>query len=251
MKRLLSAAFLVVMMAGQAGAFWGQTISGASRAPRMLCQSAVPVSVGGTVAETQLLSCNIPALRPTDAVRFNYIIAYTGLTNSKTIKPKLAGTTLYTSTRTTAAATLDVANVTVFNRNATNSQGFATSPGTNQATTLFTMAVDTSVPTVFTVTGQTTLEAGFTPTNTNMSGTGSVITVISTAHGLNTGEYVQAAGSSTAGYNVDPVLITRIDANTFTYPGTGSGTPTTSPTIKRYSVMRLEGYTVEMLPGVP
>jgi hypothetical protein len=86
-----------------------------------------------------------------------------------------------------------------------------------------------------------------------ISGTGSTVTVTYPAHGLDTGDTIAASGSSTVGYNTTTAVITRLTANTFTYPGTGIGTPTsfpliqeiaavtpaTKPTITRGSTLRL------------
>jgi len=222
-------------------------------AVRVLAQSAVPVSVGGTLAEITLASYTLPGnlMGLNGAVRVTGLWSHTNSANTKTLRAKLATQAFAAKAQTTTSSYHH--QFVVRNRNSVTSQvgmqsgitgGFG-SDGSGVQFTAFNTAVDQTI----TFTAQTTLETGFTPTTTNMSGNGSVVTVIQTAHGLNTGEYIKAAGSSTSGYNIDPVTITRIDANTFTYPATGTGTPTTAPLIQRYSVITLEGYTIELLPG--
>ena len=55
------------------------------------------------------------------------------------------------------------------------------------------------------------------------SGTGTVCTLTVTAHGLLTGNTITTTGFTDAGYNQASVTITRINANSFSYAGTGTG----------------------------
>jgi len=55
------------------------------------------------------------------------------------------------------------------------------------------------------------------------SGTGAVCTLNVTAHGLLTGNTITVTGCSDVGYNQSDVTITVVDANSFTYAGTGTG----------------------------
>lgn len=229
-------------------------------AARVLAQSAVAKSLyaiagwtASPLAEFTMASFTIPGgtLGPNGALQVELLFSMSNQASStKTMKAKL-GTAAFMAPGIGAAAELQTTN-TIRNRGVQNSQ-VARYPATVSSDTtssaIFTSSVDTSIDQTFSITGQTALETGFTPTQANMSGSGSVVTVNQAAHGLNTGEYVQAAGSSTAGYNRDPIQVTVVNANQFTYPGTGTGTPTTSPTIKRYSVLQLEAYSVRVFPG--
>jgi hypothetical protein len=215
----------------------------------VLGQGGAPVGVGGTTAETTLATVVLPAgvMGPSGAIRVTNCGTVTNSANSKTIKIKL-GSTAFSTIGYTTQATFGYSR-TIRNRNADNSQFAYGGSSESTSVAVITGTIDTTVEQTLTITGQTTLETGFTPTQANMSGNGSVVTVVQTSHGLNTGEWISATGSSTSGYNAASVAVTRIDANTFSYPGTGTGTPTTSPLIQRYSVLTLEGYTVELVPG--
>lgn len=80
------------------------------------------------------------------------------------------------------------------------------------------------------------LDTGFTPSPTsNISGTGVTVTVVQVGHHLKTGDLIKTSGSSTAGYNVTSAAVTKISPNSFSYPGTGTGTPTTAPLIQLYT----------------
>ena len=63
-------------------------------------------------------------------------------------------------------------------------------------------------------------------TITSGSGTGAVCTLNVTGHGLLTGNTITVAGCSDTGYNQTAVSITRVNANSFTYAGTGTGSTT-------------------------
>lgn len=60
-------------------------------------------------------------------------------------------------------------------------------------------------------------------TITSGSGSGSVCTLNVTAHGLMTGNTINVLGCSDTGYNQSSVTITVVNANSFTYAGTGTG----------------------------
>ena len=78
-------------------------------------------------------------------------------------------------------------------------------------------------PPLVTVTGVAT--PPFVPTA--ISGTGGafgVVTATYANHGLTQGQTINAAGSSTPGYNASGVVITFISSSQFSYPGTGTGT---------------------------
>lgn len=78
--------------------------------------------------------------------------------------------------------------------------------------------------------------------------------VVLTAHGLLTGDYIGVAGATQTEYNVDPVAITKVDDNTFTYPITGSPvTPATtgsSLTYQKYVSLALVMFRVHIHQGL-
>jgi hypothetical protein len=83
-------------------------------------------------------------------------------------------------------------------------------------------------PPIVTIAGAGALP--FVPTA--ISGIGSVVTGTFAGHGMTTGDIITATGSSTPGYNTaTPQIVTVISSSQFTYPGTGTGTPTTFPTV--------------------
>lgn len=81
---------------------------------------------------------------------------------------------------------------------------------------------------------------------------GSTATATAAAHGLATGDYIGATGATQTEYNVDPVQITVVDANTFTYPVTGTpATPATgSPVYQKYVGLALVAFRVDIHQGL-
>jgi hypothetical protein len=61
---------------------------------------------------------------------------------------------------------------------------------------------------------------------TSMSGNGVTTTVNWTSHGLYSGQTVDVSGASVSAFNVYRVPVTVVNANQFTYPCAGSGSPT-------------------------
>ena len=77
------------------------------------------------------------------------------------------------------------------------------------------------------------LSAGIT--STSLVRTSNVTTATVTAHGMQTGAYVQVTGATTTAFNVDKVQVTRTGANTFTYPNAGADdTASVQGTVKHY-----------------
>jgi hypothetical protein len=217
----------------------------------ILGKQTIPVSVGGSLAQIALYTLTIPAniMGENGVLRVYCKFGCTNSANTKLFYVKFGGTTMYLHGAT--ATTFHNIMVHIANRNSLSAQigggTYTGGIGGTSTVALETATIDTSNDTTLVITGTTSLETGFTPVTTNMSGNGTTVTVIQTSHGLNTGDYVKASGSSTAGYNVDPITITKIDANTFTYLGTGTGTPATSPLIQRYSYLALETVIVELI----
>lgn len=129
-------------------------------------QSAVPVSVTGTTAETALATITIPAggLGLNGSIKVTRLITYTNNANIKTFRDRfggISGTSYNTyGPTTTATARYDTE---IHNRNSANSQiGFAAGVGPNIAGSgigftsgaVVTSAVDTSLATTYVLTVQ-------------------------------------------------------------------------------------------------
>jgi hypothetical protein len=125
------------------------------------CKSAVAASITGTLTETTLVTCTIPAnaIGPNGQVEIATLWSSTNSANTKTLRVKFGGTAYYASPVT---ATLSANAVTrIANRNATNSQiGFqaiATAGiGNGGANANTTSAVDTTAAVNIDFTGQLT-----------------------------------------------------------------------------------------------
>ncbi|MEG3144209.1 hypothetical protein U1839_06040 [Sphingomonas sp. RT2P30] len=125
------------------------------------CKSAVAASVTGTVIETTLVTCTIPAnaIGPNGQVEIMTLWSTTNSANTKTLRVKFGGTAYYNSPVT---ATLSANAVTrIANRNATNSQvGFqaiaTAGVGNGGANANTTSAVDTTASVNIDFTGQLT-----------------------------------------------------------------------------------------------
>lgn len=229
---------------------------------RVLAQSAVASSIyaaagwlAAPLTDMILASFTIPAglMGLNGAVRVRAIYSLTNSSATKNVRIAFGSVDMANLNFTANGSTALLKTIT--NRNAANSQVFF-SPSNSQSdfsgssVAAYTAAVNTANDTVVALRGTTALETGITLAATaDISGNGATVTVNKTAHGFNTGEYVKASLSSTSGYNADPVMITRISANQFTYAAAGTGTPATAPTFQRYSTVVLEAYSIELLPG--
>lgn len=69
---------------------------------------------------------------------------------------------------------------------------------------------------------------GVTIAITSIAGNGTIATVTQPLHGLQSGNTITVTGSTPAGLNAAGVIITRIDANTYSYVNATAGTSTTS-----------------------
>lgn len=114
-----------------------------------------------------------------------------------------------------------------------------------------TLTVSTNTSKLLRAMGETS-KSGSNVTITALTRSGSTASATATAHGLTTGDFIGVTGASQAEYNVDPVAVTVVDANTFTYPVTG--TPTTpatgSPVYQKYVSLALVGFRVDIHQGL-
>lgn len=237
--------------------------SPSSRAVRTIDQLEGPVSLydapgwlASPLSEIVVRNYSMPAafMGLNGRLRFSVIASLTGSSNSKTVRMKFGGSTINSDGMTVSSQVSYVMQKTIKNQNSASSQiasqtGFISAFGASAAT-LPQLSINTANAVDVAIVFQTTLETGITlATPSDISGTGSVITVNKIGHGLNSGEYIKTSGSTTAGYNSDPVMITVTSANQFQYTGSGTGTPSTAPTIQRYSKMVLGDYSLEYMPG--
>ncbi|MBI5562763.1 MAG: hypothetical protein HY894_07945 [Deltaproteobacteria bacterium] len=116
-----------------------------------------PSSVTGTVNETELYNCVLPAntLGLNGALRIKTLWSYTNSANAKTIKVKFGGTAFLNAAPTTTSSTQ--AQTFVHNRNSASSQiaywGGLTTFGSVTSGNV-TAAIDTTVDQVISITGQ-------------------------------------------------------------------------------------------------
>lgn len=235
---------------------------GAGSGSQLVAGSGAPSSVGGTLLETVLAQCTIPA----GAMGHNGVVEVETLwswnstgSTTKTHKvyfgPISSNNTLLNVNQTGTQGQLDSIKH-VCNRNTPLYQVIASSQAnsltTLSGTTVSQINVDTTQPVPIVITGKVALETALS--GVSATGNGTFSTVSCTAHGLTDGDWIKASGGSafsgSGSPNGDPLQVNKIDANTFTYPCKGVGTLSTQPTIQRYSSLVLEGYTVRIRPGV-
>jgi hypothetical protein len=111
-------------------------------------------------------------------------------------------------------------------------------------TAMATTGIVTYVGTVATLGyGSSELPVRFRPPA--ISGNGSTVTVTMYDHGLSTNDVINAAGCNISAYNATGVSVTKVSADSFTYPAAGTGTPATFPLI--YKVSQTCGPLIECL----
>lgn len=93
-------------------------------------------------------------------------------------------------------------------------------------------------------TGAVSTAPTITLVSSHLSGNGTTATVKYKSHGLLTGNTITVSGSSISSYNTASATVTVIDADTFTYPSGGTGTPTTMPTMQPSGVVAAATATV-------
>jgi hypothetical protein len=125
----------------------------------VLGQSAVQVSHTGDTTETTLATILVPggSVGANGQIVIDYDFTLTG-TSAKTLRFKLGGTTLFTSSRTTP--TLDKGTIVIRNRNGTASQRaslLAVTSSAAAAASVTTATVDTTADQNITITGQLAL----------------------------------------------------------------------------------------------
>lgn len=125
----------------------------------LIAQSASPASNTATTSEETLATITIPAnaMGANGSVTIRASFTYTNSANNKTMRIKFGGTT-YKSVVDTTTATHQL-SVTVYNRNATNSQvsdqsSTVATPYSTSSNALVTSAVDTASDVTVLITGQ-------------------------------------------------------------------------------------------------
>jgi hypothetical protein len=221
----------------------------------VLAQSAVPVSVGGTLDEVVLATVEIPAntMGANGMVRIWATYECESSANNKKLYVRWgtpATTAFATYTLTNHVATSLMARIA--NKGATNSQSALTNTasdglGTTSTGSIRSYSLDTTVAQNIYITGQTTLETAINPTD--ITGDGATATAtFATDHGFLAGEYVKIDGATPATADGDPVeILTVPTSTTFTYASTLDASTSVQPDIQRYSEMTLTSYTVEVV----
>lgn len=116
------------------------------------------------------------------------------------------------------------------------------------------LTVSTNTSKLLRAMGETS-KSGSNVTITGITRVGTTATATSTAHGLTTGDYIGVTGAISTGaaqYNADPVAVTVVDANTFTYvmasdPGASASG---SPVFQKYVSLALVMFRVEIRQGL-
>jgi hypothetical protein len=133
--------------------------TGIARAAHLLCSGTTALAVTGTLTETTLATCTVPAgaMGLTGSVRIETTWSYTNSANSKTLRVKFGGTSYLAVALTTSATGADVRIIR--NRNSASSQIGNIGTGTpaytlNSSAALPTSSVDTTAAVTILLTGQ-------------------------------------------------------------------------------------------------
>lgn len=133
--------------------------TGVASAASVLAANAVAVSGAADTVENTLATISIPggSMGPNGQLRVTAIFTVTNSANAKTLRLKLAGTTMSSVQVTTIATQLSFALIA--NRNATNSQvaNNAFNMRADSSGAVVTAAIDTSATQSLTITGQKAL----------------------------------------------------------------------------------------------
>lgn len=221
-------------------------------------------SVGSATSATDLTYCYLPPLAPNAQVEIWHQWQYDNTVATKRARIYLDGTLgggVAGATALFVRNVGDAANVQanlytrMQNRDNTASQMLMTTGDTASfsasTSALQTAAVSTNTSKLLRAMGETS-KTGSNVTITSLTRSGSTATATAAGHGLSTGDYIGVTGATQSEYNVDPVAITVVDANTFTYPVTGTPvTPATgTPVYQKYMSLALVSFRVSIHQGL-
>ncbi len=118
----------------------------------VLAKQHTASSVTGTTSETTLYSLVVPGgtIKANGALAVNAIFSMTGSTNSKTLKVKLGGTALWTTTITASATVSQSIGSVIRNRNSQSSQ---VSYAGSASSAIVTASIDTTINQTLEITG--------------------------------------------------------------------------------------------------
>lgn len=221
-------------------------------------------SVGSATSATDLTYTYLPPLAPNAQVDIWHQWSMDATNVTKRARIYLDGTlgggvsgaqAVYTRNFTDATTVMFPSFHRVTNRNdaaAQICQGIGDSAVFGLSTSApVTLTVSTNTSKLLRAMGETS-KSGSNVTITTLTRSGSTAIASVTAHGLTTGDYIGVTGAAQTEYNVDPVAVTVQDANTFTYPVTG--TPTTpatgTPVYQKYVSLALVSFRVEVRQGL-
>ena len=220
-------------------------------------------SVGSATTAADLTYTYLPPLAPNAQVEIWHQWSMDAVNVTKRARLYLDGTlgagvagaqAVYTRNFTDATTVQFQSRHTVQNRNdaaAQICQGVGDSAVFGLSTSAaVTLTVSTNTSKLLRAMGETSKSG----TNVAFSATrvGTLATATSAAHGLTTGDFIGVTGATPAAYNVDPVAVTVLDANTFTYtmasdPGASTGG---SPVFQKYVGLALVGFRVDIHQGL-
>lgn len=220
-------------------------------------------SVGSATSATDLTYTYLPPLAPNAQVEIWHQWSMDAVNVTKRARLYLDGTlgggvagaqAVYTRNFTDATTVQFQSRHTVQNRNdaaAQICQGVGDSAVFGLSTSAaVTLTVSTNTSKLLRAMGETSKSGS----NVAFSATrvGTLATATAAAHGLTTGDFIGVTGATPAAYNVDPVAVTVVDANTFTYtmasdPGASTGG---SPVFQKYVGLALVGFRVDIHQGL-
>lgn len=234
---------------------FGWSSSGGRRWPSVLLLDGKysDAAVGGTLNEVILASYVLPgnylSANGSLAIETEWLTQNTAA--AKTVRVRLGGIggVAYLSSSLSNNVTAH-ALTTIWAAGAHQQYGFPSSlsPWGANSGGEYSSSVDTTQDQTIVITGQIALDSALT--SPTVSGNGNLTTVTATSHGYSSGDIVRvtggSAGSISGSPNVDPIAITKIDNNTFTYASDLNGTCSVQPTIARYPKLVLRSYNIQL-----
>ncbi|HHT9137380.1 MAG TPA: hypothetical protein ACFYEK_09085 [Candidatus Wunengus sp. YC60] len=225
---------------------------------QLLAHAPIPVSVAGTVDETELYSYTVIGgmLGKKGGLRIELVFTnYINQTNAKILKVKFGSTVLAELTVTENPITKVI--VTITNRNDEASQIYYVETEAQGMITINEDVIyaneDTSTDKIISVSAITSLESAIAVGNDSLTcdiaEDGVDVIAHFPSHGNNYGDFVKIEGANQTEYN-GTWEIFGISPNYFhfTLPATASASPATGPiTAKRYSRITLEYCDIELL----
>lgn len=222
-----------------------------------------PWSVGSNTLASDLTYCYLPPLAPNAAVDIYHEWKMDGVNVTKRGRIYIDGTlgggitgaqAIYTRNYTDTNPQVNIYS-RMQNRGDASSQicltlGDSTSFGSSSSA-LVELAVNTNTSKLLRAMGETS-KSGSNVTPSSITFSGGLATVTKTTHGLVTGDSIGVTDATEPEYNVDPVQITKLTADTFTYPVSGSPASPAggTPVYQKYINLALVSFRVMIYQGL-